>query len=125
MRQGMSTLSRAPSTTFHIGYLSSVYFWIITSCSYFIIWEVLLAITRWFLTLGARGTCIFITHTFIHIFHLLIRCPLITAWQSTRTGSAYLSTRPSGYPPYSSINAVCWSTGLTFPGPRGPCASRL
>ena len=35
----------------------------------FIIWEVLLAITRWFLTSWARGTCIFIMHTFIHIFY--------------------------------------------------------
>ena len=36
------------STSFHFPYwiLSSVRFWIITSCPYFIIWEVLLAITR-------------------------------------------------------------------------------
>ena len=45
MRQGMLTLSGAPSTTSLIGYYH-VRFWIITSCPYFKIWEVLLAITR-------------------------------------------------------------------------------
>ena len=35
--------------------LSSVRFWIITSCPCFIIWEVLLAVARWFLTSWARG----------------------------------------------------------------------
>ena len=52
--------------------LSSVHFWIITSCPYFIIWELLLAITRWFVTSWARGTCIFIMHTFIHIFYYIL-----------------------------------------------------
>ena len=38
-------------------------FWIITSCQYFIIWWVLLAIASWFLT--SWGTSIFIMHTYI------------------------------------------------------------
>ena len=69
MRQGMLTLSGAPSTTSQIGYYHLSIFWIITSCLYFLIWEVLLAIKRVFLTSWARGTCIFIMHTFIHIFY--------------------------------------------------------
>ena len=40
MRQGMLTLSGAPSTT-SLRILSSVRIWIITTCPYLIIWEVL------------------------------------------------------------------------------------
>ena len=37
--------------------------------------HVLLAIRRWFLTSWAWGTCIFIMHTFIHIFYTMCKKP--------------------------------------------------
>ena len=69
MRQGMLTLSGAPSTTSHIGYIICPFldYYILAIFHYL---RNPLAITRWFLTSWARGTCIFIMHTFIHIFYL-------------------------------------------------------
>ena len=131
MRQGMFTLSGAPSTTSHFGYHTSVQFyyyilsishnlgsplsyrmlivdlmrilyisliWIITSCPYFIIWEVLLAIARWLLT--SWGTYIFIMHAYKFILSLLMRkfttevpSIILNILGLTRTRILYL-TRP-------------------------------
>ena len=75
--------------------------WIITSCPICIVWEVLLAIARWFST--SWGTYIFITHAYIFIlFYIILVFAPCCRWdvkhnQPTNQPAQYLHLRQHSY----------------------------
>ena len=53
----------------YLEHLVPLLIWILTCCPFYIIWEVLLAYARWFLT--SWGTYIFIMHAYIYLFYFI------------------------------------------------------